>query len=177
MGAEALRFHPRLDVKSLTGGGTLTQVYAYGYRSGEVDQAACARLLVDAAGGVDHRNRNGQTALFGAITPEEVNDLLALGADVNVRDNDGRTPIFKAGVDAIPQLVAHGADLTVRDRFRRTAFQEGGPEARKAMVRALVQRDGLMAAGQETRGAELGMKGSSGRAQVSAAGSVHCVRR
>nr|XP_014275371.1 serine/threonine-protein phosphatase 6 regulatory ankyrin repeat subunit A [Halyomorpha halys] len=72
--------------------------------------------------GVDVNVRIGRdhnTLLHYAPTVEITKLLLSYGADVNVFNNDGMTPLFFAiidnkGFDVVQQLLAHGADVNSR---------------------------------------------------------------
>jgi ankyrin repeat protein len=52
--------------------------------------------------------------------------LVEAGADVNVHDDQGKTPIFNAchNVEALKPLVAVGADLNAKDRFGETPIMQ-----------------------------------------------------
>ncbi|MDQ6799670.1 MAG: ankyrin repeat domain-containing protein [Acidobacteriota bacterium] len=92
----------------------------------ERDVRAVKRFL---AGGIDVKahNSSGETALHLAAA-NDTDDIIALlvkaGADVNAKDDRGRTPLFAAvtngygGVKATPPLIAAGADL-------KTTYQSG----------------------------------------------------
>jgi ankyrin repeat protein len=68
-------------------------------------------------------------------------ELLKLGADVNVRNKDGETPIFTT-VDnaAIPLFIEHGADLAIRNRKNETVMDAAkgkGPLREEALRKAI----------------------------------------
>lgn len=75
---------------------------------------------------------------------EEILDLLlANGADINSRNDDGMTLLHMiADPDAVPILIAKGADLEARDKegwtplLRRLTSQEEGPFVVIALVEA-----------------------------------------
>ena len=82
---------------------------------------------------VNARDRNGETVLPfllersspGPDTTKILRLLIAAGADVNHRDDNGRTPIFKAcyqGSEAVHILAQAGADLDAKDHFGETAL-------------------------------------------------------
>ncbi len=64
--------------------------------------------------------------------------LLDKGADINVRDGDGRTPLIIAAagnmVDVARVLLARGADVTLADRLDRTALMYASMVNREAMA-------------------------------------------
>lgn len=53
-----------------------------------------------------------------------MNELLALGADPNARNDKGETPLFTVmNAAAVPVLVSHGADPLARDHNGNTALE------------------------------------------------------
>ncbi len=120
---------------------------------------------------------NGDTAL--ALISERTSEkdsaktiidlLLAAGADVNSRNNNEETPIFKAcyiGPEAILALAKAGADLNLKNRNGQTAIMACfGNESVRAMIEAgadltIRSRNGLTAA-EEAR-----KMGAAGKAEV-----------
>ena len=105
------------------------------YNACFVDRADVVKLLV--AGGADPNHRmtyhspvdgrveEGLVALMLARSPAVVSALLEAGANPNVHDAIGRTPLMRvvlsASVDAVDLLLAAGADPTVRNQAGLTA--------------------------------------------------------
>ncbi len=80
------------------------------------DQEECAKLLLQAGALVDVRGRRGETALWLATANADsamVGVLLRYGADPNLADVSGSTPVTKArqrnDQEMLRQLYAHGA--------------------------------------------------------------------
>ena len=67
--------------------------------------------------------------------------VLAKGANVNARNNDGESPIFTTVDDeAIPLFIEHGADLSIRNNKGEDVVQaarEKGPARQEALRKAL----------------------------------------
>jgi len=73
----------------------------------------------------------GWTPLICAVYHNKANVvryLLEAGADANMADKNGKTPLMWAtvngdeGVDALKELIAHGADLHAKDKSGETVF-------------------------------------------------------
>jgi ankyrin repeat protein len=84
------------------------------------------------------------TPLIVAVNANEsnmVHYLIGTGADVNLAEGDGKTPLICAvelGDRAVPivkELIAHGANLEAKDNYGGTAY--GYSESRKAIDSAL----------------------------------------
>ena len=91
---EILRYHPKMEMKNREG---KTAVFAAGdYRNGDQDGARveCVRLLVAAGANVNARDNEGNTPLHETFLTDVEEELLKLGADVNARNSNGETPIF-----------------------------------------------------------------------------------
>jgi ankyrin repeat protein len=82
-------------------------------------------MLLKAGVSVNAHGKNGQTALHVALASkmEMAKLLIEKGADINARDNDGLTPVFKIQFSELSEkiyretldyLLAHGVDLNVR---------------------------------------------------------------
>ena len=80
--------------------------------------------------GVDGRDKAGLTPLSTAMWASKragVSALLDLGADCNLADFDGRTPVWygKDHVELVRLLIEHGADIQLADLDRRTPVSYG----------------------------------------------------
>ena len=89
-----------------------------------------AELLIARGAEVNTPSRNAQrvNALHAALAgpaPELARSLLAAGADVNLAQQDGVTPLHEAAhngrADLVQLLLDHGADPSARDGKGRTA--------------------------------------------------------
>jgi ankyrin repeat protein len=86
----------------------------------EAGNAEIAELLIAHGVDVDHKDKNGETALywlcfFGQNPAETVRVLLKHGADPNVKDNRGMTPLMGARDGAtVDALIEGGADINVK---------------------------------------------------------------
>ena len=88
----------------------------------------------------------GRAARYGRL--EMIDALLAAGANVEAKDQRGRTPLMSAIQSRNPEvvrvLIAKGADVNARDNAEGTAlFRASGPFGNAAMV------DALLAAGAD----------------------------
>lgn len=54
------------------------------------------KLLLSLGADVNLRNKEGRTPLMAASTPQFIELLLAAGADINAKDNEGKTALMRA---------------------------------------------------------------------------------
>jgi ankyrin repeat protein len=105
---------------------------------------------------VEERNEQGQTALFDAALfglGQVIKVLAARGASVDVKDNTGRTPIFRArDRDTLRTLVELGADINAQDLNGETPLHVwAGANGSLGAVEALLQA-GASSRVRSTRG-------------------------
>lgn len=102
------------------------------------------RFLLDHGAAIDGRDANGATYLHTAVSNEEIEDIARLlierGANVNVSDKDGATPLLRvASVKIARLLIERSANVNAADREGLTplhfAVSEGpGIEFAKLLV-------------------------------------------
>ena len=82
---------------------------------------------------INKANAHGETALMYAAKTSDiiVHRLIADGADVNLKDKDGNTALFRARNNAsiFRQIVEAGADIEIGDQQWHTIFPVGIPGA------------------------------------------------
>ena len=107
---------------------------------------ARARDLINKGAEVNARDaEHGETALMLAVKfadAELVQLLLAAGAEVDVRDDQGRTALYlaEAGSEAFEALRQAGADVYVRDRDGETLLHRAvGACASMAQIEVLLR--------------------------------------
>jgi ankyrin repeat protein len=103
-----------------------------------------------------------------------VRDLLARGADPDVRDDDLRTPLHQAvlggSVGLVGLLIEHGADVNAKDQHGFTPLHFAAQEHTPAIARILVGKGADVNASDEDGNSVLG------RAVASARGRDEIVR-
>jgi len=141
---ETLQANPELMEARDSSGSSLLH-HAAGFASLETVQ-----LLLDKRADVNAANRRKSTPLLWAIHDEaKVRVLIAKGANVNVRQADGRTPVFQAaslgnGTAIFRLLMAKGADPNVPTATGLTplmAAARGNNEILKSLLTIKVKPD------------------------------------
>jgi len=101
--------------------------------SGFIGSGKAAQLLLEHGAHFGVRNEDGQMPLHLASMhnhPNVVALLLKLGADVDLQDNESRTPLFFASSTVAQLLLKHGASVHVRDKIGRTPLHLASASAR-----------------------------------------------
>jgi ankyrin repeat protein len=138
----------------------------------EAGNAEATTALLAKAGGINAKDRNGKTVLmrevysFSQLWYVEdgrekehagiVNVLLALGADVNARDNYNFTALLLAAntgnIEIITILLAHGAEVNAKAYNGQSALMSAAGIGHTEIVKLLL-----------AKGAEVNTRGHNGR--------------
>lgn len=94
------------------------------------DDEECIQIALDCGGNPYYLGRKLDLKIFDALFEDDVDllrDLISRGADVNVRDANGQTPLFhelqySSLGDCLPLLLEAGADESIRDNDGLTAW-------------------------------------------------------
>ncbi len=91
---EILRYHPQLDKRDSKGRTALLAAVESRSNGKDPARVEVLRLLAEAGADVNVRDKNGNTPLHKTPLTDVAEELMRLGADVNARNNAGETPIF-----------------------------------------------------------------------------------
>jgi ankyrin repeat protein len=110
-------------------------------------------------------------ALWTAVEPEEVRQLLADGADVEERGGPMKTsPLHQAalvGGEAVARLLLeHGADVSVKDRFGFTPLHWAAVVGGEAVTRLLLEHGADVSSKNNSGGTPLHLDARSGNQAV-----------
>lgn len=90
------------------------------------DKAFVSQLVQDKAN-INAVNKNGDTPIFYALTPEMIQECLSHGAHINHRNNQGQTVLFdfasRGQEDKIKPLAIFGIDCEIKDHKGKTAYE------------------------------------------------------
>jgi ankyrin repeat protein len=108
---------------------------------------------------VDLRDNDGKTALRLAAEKGSVKDLIARGADPNVPDKDGTTPLMAAAAGS------HGAsvELMLQGKQRPAKLDQQDANGGTALMRAAANGDVRSVQALKDAGATLDLKDKNGR--------------
>ncbi|HEX5284404.1 MAG TPA: ankyrin repeat domain-containing protein [Bryocella sp.] len=84
------------------------------------------RLLLQAHANINEETDSDRAALYDVSeTPELIPDLLQAGANINMRNEAGETPLMYASTEeAVKALLAAGADPSIRSKDGKSAAEE-----------------------------------------------------
>lgn len=85
---------------------------------------ACIKMLISRGADVNIRGQEARTPLFSARNDEVARDLVQNGADVNAIDEIGSTPIFWSNALMAKSLAELGAKVDAVDAFGDTPLHE-----------------------------------------------------
>ena len=121
---EVLKHHPDVNATMSTGDTALSMLIKLNMPDSQ--KLGILTILIRAGANVNVRSGEyNDTPIFKACYNYKAVPLLAkAGADLNARDDLGRTPLMTCfDPDYLKALVAAGADLTLRNRQGRTAAE------------------------------------------------------
>lgn len=105
---------------------------------------ALVLLLLVTLSGCEKRMKQEDAALMAAARTGHagtVRDMIAAGANVNLKDEHGNTPLIEAARnghdDVVRALLAAGADAKARNDDRKTALMLAAQNSHEDVVRAL----------------------------------------
>lgn len=121
---------------------------AYGFEAIHMldyaDFTAKLGLLLKHGATINTQNDDGIGLIHILIDPEFLPAVLTAGADINLRDTAGRTPLMlfaqqRDGEDMVLDLIAAGADLSLRDKDDQSVlyYAQGSGQA-DTLVQALI---------------------------------------
>ncbi|KAI0103226.1 ankyrin repeat-containing domain protein [Nemania sp. FL0031] len=100
------------------------------------------QLLLNAGAMVDYKNECGETALMSASSKEAAAALVGAKVDVNIKDHEGYTPLWKAvrfrRRDVVHFLIASGAGVDLKNNYHRTPLWAAANWGHEAIVRDLL---------------------------------------
>lgn len=108
------------------------------------------RYLVAEGLNINTQNAYGRTPLYthSTVGAPLVAAFLELGADVNLANNDGCTPLFtalaNARVDTVKLLLEHGADIMHKNQAKQNALEYGLSLTSNAFIPDMLQCAKLM---------------------------------
>jgi ankyrin repeat protein len=76
---------------------------------------------------------------------ETVEALKEMGADLNIKDEDGQTALMKAAIIGRAEIVKalEGADLDIKDRYGQTTLMLVATKGQTEIVKALKERGAI----------------------------------
>jgi ankyrin repeat protein len=125
--------------------GTYDSLLGQAMREANFDRSKVVDLLLAQKGVAEGRTSDAETALHLAASSGNrrlVEFTLALGININARDDRGLTPLHNAAIwnskDAIELLLAHGATLEARDNDGRTPLHNAAGQSSKDVIELLL---------------------------------------
>lgn len=121
---EMLRQRVDLKARDSAGRTALNVVGATAVGTARENMARVARMLIANGADVNARDHiHGNTLLHEAPDVDTARVLIEAGAELNIRNKDGQTPLMLTlDEDVARLLVAEGADISIRDKNGKTAL-------------------------------------------------------
>ncbi len=122
---EILKYKPDANRRGQDGTTALIAcLQAYHYKDKEVNLKEVVRILIDAGADPNLADNKGKTPLIANARDLDIaRTLIAHGANVNARADDGFTPLLNAGtVELTRFLLEHGADPFAKTKQGETAL-------------------------------------------------------
>jgi serine/threonine-protein phosphatase 6 regulatory ankyrin repeat subunit B len=118
---------------------------------------ASVKLLVEHNADLSIADQNGSTALHEAVDKAEIVEvLLDKGTEVDVLNNEGQTPLFRAvnrgGVESFEMLLKHGADLWTTDKDGSTPLHAACSNGSRRLVEAILEKKDCRLEFKDNRG-------------------------
>ena len=108
------------------------------------DLERVSQLLKEHATSVDQANRYDERPLHLAQTPEMIELLIRRGADVNIENHFGDSPllqaVYRGDHGLVELLIERGANIDHKNRFGDTPLREAARRDLIVMVQILVDR-------------------------------------
>ncbi len=98
----------------------------------QIGNEECIQLVLSAGGNPEYVGKQLEVNLFDAVNQDDVprvRELLRQGADVNFRNAEGETVLFRAlqyatPCNCLPDILAAGPDESIRNTYGHTAWEK-----------------------------------------------------
>jgi ankyrin repeat protein len=108
-------------------------------------QLELARTFIEQGVLINDQDENGETALFLAIEFENISELLLkAGADVNISNNLGETPLHKVAANGtanqVNLLLNSGASIEIQNHLNQSPLHYAAAHGNHEIVKLLIER-------------------------------------
>lgn len=105
-------------------------------------QDSAVEALLNSQANIEAKNDEGRTPLFYADNLYVANLLLSKGANINARDNKGRTPIFIAKSELVSFYIGKGADTNIKDNDGLTVYDSHVKDGQRSSIEKAFKEHG-----------------------------------